>query len=322
MIWLSWRRQRTETVIAAGMLLLLAALLVPTGIQMANAYHHDGLAACLGRDNPGFSCSNALNSFRQRFDSIGNLIAWLTLVPGLVGVLLAAPFVLELEQGTYRLAWTQSVSRRQWIGVKLTLAICAAVISALVFTQLVTWWRTPLVQLDGRMDGSVYDSEGIVVIGYTLFALGLAAAIGVVWRRAVPALVVGFAGYFAARLFVDTWLRQRLLSPLSATWHFNGSGPAGFAHGWVLNQYPSDASGHAVRLPLGLCARGAPIGQKKLFDPSGLSDCLARHGYYMHAVYHPASSFWPLQIRETVLFAGVGLVLLGFTAWWTNRRAA
>ena len=48
MIWTCWRQQRTETLIAAAILALLAAVLVPTGIQMAHAYQHDGLAACLG----------------------------------------------------------------------------------------------------------------------------------------------------------------------------------------------------------------------------------------------------------------------------------
>ena len=47
MTWVGWRLQRIETLIALGILALLAALLVPTGIQMADAYHHDGLAACL-----------------------------------------------------------------------------------------------------------------------------------------------------------------------------------------------------------------------------------------------------------------------------------
>ena len=83
---------------------------------------------------------------------------------------------------------------------------------------LATWWRAPLVHLDGRMDNTAYDSEGIVVFGYTLLALGIALAVGVVWRRAVPALMVAFAAYVASRIFVDTWLRQRFETPLTATW--------------------------------------------------------------------------------------------------------
>ena len=58
MTWVSWRLQRTETLIAAAILALIAVLLVPTGIEMANAYDHDGLSACLaqtelGRLRPG-----------------------------------------------------------------------------------------------------------------------------------------------------------------------------------------------------------------------------------------------------------------------------
>jgi hypothetical protein len=39
----------------------------------------------------------------------------------------------------------------------------------------------------------------------------------------------------------------------------------------------------------------------------------------MHVVYHPASHFWALQIRETALFGVAGLALLAFAAWWTAR---
>src|SRR5690348_16524425 len=184
MIWVSWRRQRTETLVTVALLTLLAALLVPTGIEMASTFDRDGLAACLGAQ-PGEACGSALASFNSQFDSLSSFIAWLTLIPGLVGVLLAAPLVLELEQRTHRLAWTQSVSRGRWLAGKLGLAIGVAVAASLVFTVLVTWWRAPIVRIDGRMDQSVFDSEGTVVFGYTLFALGLAAAVGVVWRRAV-----------------------------------------------------------------------------------------------------------------------------------------
>src|SRR5690242_14249621 len=144
---------------------------------MASAYHHDGLASCVGA-NPGAACDEAIHNFTSRFESLGNLVAWATLVPGLIGVLLAAPFLLDLENGTYRLAWTQSVTRRRWVAGKLAVATGSAVVGALALTALMTWWHTPLVHVDGRMDASVFDSEGTVVVGYTLFALGLALAVG------------------------------------------------------------------------------------------------------------------------------------------------
>jgi hypothetical protein len=310
MIWVGWRQQRTETVIAAGILVVLAAMLIPTGITMISAYNHDGLAACL-QPAASESCQQAIGSFTRRFEPLSHLIDWFTLVPGMIGVLLAAPLTSQLEHGTYRLDWTQSITRGRWLAGKLGLAIVTGLVVSGALVALITWWRTPFVHLHGRMENSVYDSEGVVVFGYTLFAFGLAAAIGVVWRRAVPALVVAYAGYFASRLFVDTWLRQRLVSPLTATFAPNGGGP-NLDRAWVLNQFPTDRFGH----PIGL-GPGCPPGADKCAVPSK-PDVVA----YMHATYHPASHFWPLQLLETAIFGGTALALIGFAAWWTLRRTA
>jgi ABC-type transport system involved in multi-copper enzyme maturation permease subunit len=211
--WVGRRLQRTETLIAIAILALIALLLVPTGLHMASAYQKDGLSSCVAASASG-PCNDAVASFLNRFQRLGDLLAWFTLIPGLIGVLLAAPFVLEIENGTYRLAWTQSITRRRWIVTRLAAAAGAAVVVVVVglLIVLTTWWRGPLVQLNGRMETSTYDTEGIVAIGYTLFALGLALAVGVLWRRTVPAVLVAFAGYFASRIFVDTWLGQRLVS--------------------------------------------------------------------------------------------------------------
>src|SRR6201999_1065624 len=110
--------------------------------------------------------AQATHSFEARFGSIEGLTDWFTLVPGIIGALLAAPFVLDLEQGTYRFAWTQSVTRRRWLATKLGLAVLAALVAAVALIVLVTWWRAPLVRIEGRMENSVYDSEGVVAIGY------------------------------------------------------------------------------------------------------------------------------------------------------------
>jgi hypothetical protein len=323
--WVSWRLQRTETLIAAAILALLAALLIPTGIQMAHAYDSGDLSTCLGQ-HTSENCAAAVQSFSSRFNSIANLTSWFTLVPGLIGVLLAAPFVLELENGTYRLAWTQSITRGRWIATKLAVTIGVALVSAAAMTLLIIWWRAPLVRLDGRMESSVFDFQGTVAIGYVLFALGLALAVGVVWRRTAPALVVAFIGYIAARIFVDTWLRRRFEAPLTATWRefisgvgahpTRGAPPAALEHAWVLSQYPSDRFGHPLHVVLGPCVRATATHSDAL-------RCLApRGGGYNHVVFQPASRFWLFQGIETALFGGVAVALIVFAAWWTHRRTA
>jgi hypothetical protein len=311
MIWVGWRQQRAEAAIVAAMLAVLAAVLVPTGLNVASAFDAGHLASCTGA-TPSQSCQQAVDQFLVRFDGLGGLVAWLTLLPGLVGTVLAAPLLVSLEQGTQRLDWTQSITRRRWLVTKLGLAVAAAVVAAVVLVLLVTWWRTPFVRLEGRMNNSVFDSEGTVVLGYALFALALCTLVGVLWRRAVPALMVGFAGYFAVRILFDTVVRQHLLTPLQGTWRADGAEPPGVRHAWVLRQFPSDRLGH---LALGdiSCAHGPSVATNCPPPPSA---------DYMHAVYHPASHFWALQGIETAIFGGMALAMLAFAAWWVHERVS
>jgi hypothetical protein len=322
-IWASWRQQRTETLIAAGMLTLLAALLVPTGLHMASVYDHEGLAGCLGTNNFGLptnTCRLAIDSFSARFEHLGGLLTWFNLIPGLIGVLLAAPLLLELETGTHRLAWTQSITRSRWITAKLGVTLGTALLAALALTLLMTWWRGPLDHLHGRLDTNVFDFEGTVSIGYVFFGLGLALAVGVVWRRTVPALVVGFAGYIAARIFVQSWLRQRYRAPITSVTAIGARGPN--LHGaWVLVGVPSDKHGHQLPDTANLiqsCAR-AVNSQIRTLSPG----CLAQHGAgYNLLMYQPASRFWLFQGIETALFAGTALALIAFSAWWLHERTS
>jgi hypothetical protein len=307
-IWLGWRQQRTEALIAAGALALVAAILVPSGISIAHAYSHDGIAGCLGV-GAGPSCSDAVQSFQQRFDKVTSLVGWFNLIPGLFGVVLAAPFALELERGTHRLAWTQSITRRRWVATKLVIAVATTLVAAAALTAVYLWWRAPLVRVEGRMETGAFDSQGTVVVGYALFALGLALAVGAVWRRAIPAAMVSFVGYFAARIYVDTSLRQQFISPKSRTWLAQGADPIALRHAWVFNEYPSNAAGQRIQ----------PLPRSCLFGTH--AKCIVRPGAgYMHAIFEPASRFWALQGIETVLFAGTGLALIAFAGWWTLHR--
>ncbi|HEY2353618.1 MAG TPA: hypothetical protein VGH79_01800 [Gaiellaceae bacterium] len=304
MTWVSWRLQRTETIVTLGMLALLAAFLVPTGLNMWDAYHHDGLARCLAlQQSPG--CMGKVGNFRFHFQTLSDNATWFTLVPGLLGVLLAAPFVTDLESGTYRLAWTQSVTRRQWLLGKLGLPVLTALAASGVLILLFTWWRGPFAHLDGRLDHSVYDMTGTVVIGYTLFALGLALALGVLWRRVAASLIVAFVGYFAVRLMVDYKVRAHLVAPARTAWH-GVQQPRSLQNADVMS-IVGTLHGHTI-----LSGGDFTGGAVKMVAPG------MRHAFFQ-AVYQPQSHFWPMQLTETALFAGVALLLVAFAAWRVLR---
>jgi hypothetical protein len=104
-------------------------------------------------------------------------VAWFNLVPAVIGVLLATPLVLEFERGTYRLAWTQSITRARWLTARLALIGLGALLAGLALTALMTWWRGPLDDVGSRMSEG-FDFEGLVPTTYTLFAAALVLAIG------------------------------------------------------------------------------------------------------------------------------------------------
>jgi hypothetical protein len=293
------------------MVVLLAALFVPTGLHLASYYDHHDVAHCLAGKT--LACGQTLAAFGNVAGVLRSVTPWLTLLPGLIGVALAAPVILDLEGGTYRLAWTQSITRRRWIGTRFSLAAVTALATAGLLAGLFTWYRTPLDHVFGRFDGTSFDLEGTVSLGYVLFALGLGLVVGVVWRRTASAVIASFLAYVACRLFVDGWLRQRFVTPLSATWKASAPGP-NLNHDWVLSQGVSDRAGHLFSGNFGIlqgCARAGAKGTKILNG-----NCLTRHGAgYNHAVWQPASRFWEIQGIETALFAGVGLLLIAFAAW-------
>jgi hypothetical protein len=311
MTWAAWRLQRTETLVTAAIVAAVAAVLVPVGLHMASVYNGDHISRCLNAPKDS-NCGAVVGDFLQRFDGLNALIGWFNLLPGVIGVLLAAPLLLELENGTFRFAWTQSVTRRRWIAGKLATAVAVALAAALALSQLVTWYRRPLAHLDGRLETASFDFAGTVDFGYVLFAVGLALVLGVLMRRTIPALFVGFVSYIVARLFVDSWLRQRLLTPLSATWKSSALGP-NLKTAWVLNEGPSDRFGHFLHPAFHSIAVPCGKGQGCIVAPPSV---------YQHAVYLPASKFWALQGLETALFGGIALALILFAAWWIHERVA
>jgi hypothetical protein len=299
-------------VIVIGILALLAALLVPTGIAMADAYHQDGLGACLSI-NPSPACAQELGNFQQRFQTLTNVANWFTLIPGLIGVLLAAPFIFDLEHRTYRLAWTQSITRSRWLLGKLALPIAVAVLAAGTLALLFTWWRTPDGNINGRLQTGIYDTTGTVVIGYTLFALALALALGAVWRRAAASLTVAFVGYFAVRIVVDYWLRDRLVPAAHATWRGDHQ-PHSLYNAHVISLNGS-INGHQI-----MSGGGGFLGTH--MQAQGQVQAPRLSAVVFHAVYQPESHYWPLQLAETGLYLALAAILIGFAAWWTHGRAA
>jgi hypothetical protein len=260
-------------------------------------------------------------SFLTRFSGMNVLFIWSSVLSALTALLFAAPFVLDLDSGTYRLFWTQSITRRRWTVTKLGLSAVGALVIAGCLTALATWSRAPLDHLNGRMSTNVYDIEGIVPVAYALFVLGVAAALGAIWRRTVPSLLVAFLVYIVGRAFMDSWLRQRLITPVKTIWRAGKPGP-NLNSALVIDQFVSDKSGKKIASLGGSCVRSSHGGLLS-HTTSVCSRPVPRGAHvYMTAIYQPASSFWHLQGIEFAIVAGLGALLVLLAGWWTYRRIA
>jgi hypothetical protein len=311
-IWLSWRLQRLETALVAAVLALVAASLVPLGLHIASVYDNTGVGACLAHGGSG--CGDVVDSFQHRFEHAGAIIPWLNFLPGLIGVLFAAPLVLDFEHGTFRFAWTQSVPRTRWLAVRIAVMCACALLATFALTELMTWFRGPLDHVNGRMEPNVFDFEGIAPYAYTLFGLSLVLALGLVTRRAVTAGGIALVAYFVLRFGLQNWVRKDYFAPIRKVWPIGAPSPSNLGRAWVITEAPSDAHGHALSVDrvATLCGGGpqAPIG------------CLRAHHLYNLAVYQPPSRFWAMQGVEAGIFAGLALGLFVFAAWWVSKRVS
>jgi hypothetical protein len=299
---------------------VLAALLAWTGHQMTGYLHSTGLAACLAAHGGG--CDAFSHLFENRYGGLLTNIAWLNFLPMLVGVFWGAPLVArELETGTFRLAWTQSITRRRWLATKLAIFVLATVGIATVFSLLLGWWFHPFAQLQfgggySRMDLDSFDFQGLVPIAYSLFAFAVGATAGVVVRRVLPAMAITFAVYLPLRLWVQS-LRAHFATPLQITYQALGTSPRAGRGDWIIQSRMVDGVGRAVsdQTVFSTCGVGPTIPKGSVFA------CLASHGYHQVDVYQPASRFWAFQGIESAIFLGLAAALLAVTFYWVTRRA-
>jgi hypothetical protein len=348
----AWLQFRTQTTIAFGALLVGAILLALTGPHLAHLYWTN-VTTCASHGDCDVATSSFLRNDLQ-------LQAWLSIlvmaVPGILGIFWGAPLVArELEAGTFRLAWTQSVSRGRWLGAKLALGAAASMAVAGLFSLMVTWWSSPFDRISANLfDASVFSQRGVVPIGYAAFAFMVGVTAGVMIRRTLPAMAATLVAFLAVRLAFTQWIRPNLAAPAhrivaldAGSMGFGSSNggpmklfpePPNVANAWVYSTHIVDANGH----PLSQTALHAacptldqlvepppPVASGKSVQavgPAGVKDALHQCVTKLSATYHqvvtyqPAGRYWMFQWYELAIYLATALALAGLCYWWVRRR--
>ena len=338
MFWLSFRQFRTQALVASAVLAALALVVLIGGSQMLHAYH----------DAVG---SRTLNDFVNQHQSMGEWLSGVVLVvPGLIGIFWGAPLLArELESGTFRLAWTQSISRTRWTLCKLGLLGLAGMAVAGLCSVLVSWWASPLDLAVSNGPFAHFDVRGVVPVAYAAFAFSLGVAAGAIIRHTVAAMGATLVLFTGLRVAFTEWVRPHLMAPLTTRTPFNITSPrqvqvgAHLPHGsWIVAESIvngagnavnrgvtgifgnlSTVSGSGVHIPgVGSCPNLVPSGTQ-LGDPGAFSGLVARCVDELHltnvVVYQPASRYWPFQTYESLIFLALAAAVGAFTVWWVGR---
>jgi hypothetical protein len=348
----AWLQFRTQAAVVFGGLAVVAIVLAITGPHLVHLYDTT-VATCATHGD----CSTAASTFLQNDRTLQILLDGLVVVvPGIVGIFWGAPLVSrELETGTFRLVWTQSVTRTRWLVVKLVIVGLGSVVAAGLFSLMVTWWSSPVDRANVSLYTS-FDQRGVVPVGHAAFAFALGVLAGVFIRRTLPAMATALAGFVATRLLFNSFVFPKLIAPNHRSLALNQETVQGFGqmnggpftlfpgnlnlpNAWIYSTQFVDKAGHPLSsqiltstcplLGTGLGPGGPPSGgahsgaiQASPTAQGVLQNCITKLASTYHEVvaYQPPGRYWPFQWYELAIYLAVALVLAGTCIWWVRRR--
>ena len=340
MNWLVWRQHRRQLMIFG---LLLAAFTVLTILSGNHFWHgyQQALATC--RQNPATpSCSDIQSILGPSYGALLRVVYVTALgVPLVLGLFLGSPLLSkEYEEGTNKLVWTQSVSRRKWLTTKLVWALVFAAFYGLAISLLTSWWaRTPNALEHSRFDTGQFDVQGIMPLVYSVFFTTVGFTISAWFRKTMIALAVTLGLFIAFQASVGEWVRPHYMSPVSITAQMGPDDlqskvPVG---AWLLQRGVLDSNGKAI----GDIFPAAPpqcqqIIQQQTSPGNGsairvkpapgagdpIDACLNQAGFHQIAKYQPSYRYWDFQRIEAGIYLGMTAIAIGATYWLVLKRDA
>jgi len=330
MIWLTWRQFRTQTWIAIGGLILGGLILLLSARSIAHLYSASGAATC--HDD----CTAQTEAFRNGLYASANGLIYkvstsvMYVLPPLIGMFWGAPMIArELEAGTHRMVWNQSVTRGRWLSTKLIVIGSISVFTVAVLSLGLTIWARHIDQIDtARITPLPFGARGIVPVGYAAFAFVLGVTLGMLLRRTVPAMASTLGVYVAAVGSMPLLVRSHLLPVHRATPALDTSSITGISlsndglrvdattdipGAWQLSNHTISPSGRPfVGAVDSQCGKGSSI--------DSCIEWIGSQNLRLDVRYHSASQFWPLQWMEAGIFFALAAALAWFCVWWTRRR--
>ncbi|MGX1886403.1 ABC transporter permease subunit [Streptomyces sp. NPDC055287] len=294
--WVTVRRHRRPLWVALTLLVLSAGTVVGLRVWAASEKPEcadAGITAC-GDHYFQYDEARSAGKWALEYGATGMFVIAL-----LVAAFVAGPMVArDLESGTYKMLWTQSMTPRSWLTAKIAVPAVVVTVGVTVLAGAYRWTWAYLAEGEGGFstltwyDPLTYGSIGPVAVAYALLAVAVGALAGLLVRRTVVAMAVATLTTGTIWLIIAAFLRPFLWPMRTAT---GDTAKEAMVTTWRIEDGMLTASGE--RLGWEPC-----FGRPELSPPQCMAD---RGGVTDFADFHPASHFWPLQLVETGIVLGV-----------------
>ncbi|MFJ8858785.1 hypothetical protein ACIRD8_10140 [Streptomyces sp. NPDC102451] len=303
------RQHRWTLRIAVALVVLGAAVLAATRLLTARFADRFAATGC-SVEHTVLGCGDTVRSYLDDQYLLHCVLVYagllMLVLPVLVGAFAAGPLIArELETGTYRLAWSQSVSPARWLAAKLAVPTVLLLAGVSVLSAAFSWvrGRTGTEYPADWYDAPVYATVGTAPLAHALLGLTVGALTGLLVRRTVPAMALAALAVTAVLTAIGTvrkslWPTEFALGALD-----------GLTNPWIVESGQITSSGE--RLPVDVCwGQGADEAR-----------CVAERGITgRFADYHPASHFWPIQLVETGILLALAALALVLAFRMLRRR--
>jgi hypothetical protein len=343
MTWLTWRQFRAQAVVAATALAAIAIGFAVTGPHLAQLYDSSGIRTCAAHG----TCETLRTTFLKQVTAdptdIGLYflgLATLYLTPALVGMFWGAPLLTrELEAGTLRLIFNQTVTRTRWTAAKLGLIgpATAALVGLLSF--IITWWASPIDRaaalpgvdqaLPNRFVPLIFGARDISPIGYAALGFVLGVAAGVLIRRTLPAMALTLVGFAAIQIIMPATVRPHLIPAAHTITAFDPeaiqrisirgdsymtvSGPVNIPGAWIITNQTITPTGRPFTGPPPPACLTPTDSEQPCY--AALDQLHLRQ----RVTYQPANRYWTFQWYETAILFTLTGALAAASAWRIRR---
>ncbi|MGW0788535.1 hypothetical protein ACWD04_09810 [Streptomyces sp. NPDC002911] len=309
------RQHRLVLWIAGGLSLAAVITLIATALWSAHVVEAFESGPCSAEGDPGRSCHQPVRDYMDTIFALSQVFDYaaqaLRALPLLISMFVAGPMIArELESGTFKVSWTQSVSPARWLAAKLAVPATLLLAGVSVLTAVLAWARTYTDTPYPAQwhDAPVFSASGVLPLAHTFFGMCVGALIGLLVRRTLPALTVA-ALVTGTAVTVFTYWRAELWPPRTLT---GTTLNAEEGMWWVET---GDLTSSGERLTGTVCSQSASEADRL--------QCMTDNditGHYLD--YHPASHFWPIQLVETGILLALAVVAVTLAFRVLRRRTA